>query len=1001
MVPVQFFLTRLVYTSTILIILCLMILIHLLTIKHRSPAAWYLIGFYLAIIASSVSMLFGNALLFWGYWLAPAQDAWLLVGAVALALFAYHFPNYDQPREARWVTLAFGMLALFTVGYSVIFAVRFFLTFSPDLLVPEAYFLLFPLATLLLVGIFLRRSIHYAPDQTGKGSRLHYAGLMVWRPQNREARSLRNFALALSLGLLPGLAFLSFIPDGISAFMLDLGSILVLGAIALVYLNNAPEPTSVIAKLVGISLVTFLLIFGAIGLQNLDRGLEQFQGLKNRDAELALRTILVNDLPAIPPSVAYVVAWSPEKATDGDAAQRLAYIRPAEPDLDLGALAEENRVRTGNPARPIESERNLSYPNNLLLRQADYPPAPISHAKYLAYLFVEKDATYEIGFSMLERHSFIHQTILDQFYWLLTGTLLIVLLLPILYRASLVTPLNKLLVGMKRVNRGDLKTRVPIQYEDEIGSITRSFNQMVESLHESISLRDEYYEELKKAHDEMEQRVAERTAELAASNEQLTIARDEAEAANKAKSTFLAHMSHELRTPLNAILGYTQLIKRDQRLPAEQQQRLTQVQVGGEHLLTLINDILDLSRVEAGKLQLRLSDYYLPGTLADIAELFKIRAEGKDLQFRYETAGLPDMVHGDATRLRQVLINLLANAIKFTAEGEVALRATRIETEEPAVDEPSQAARIQFAVEDTGIGIAENELEAIFEPFDQVYNPNQTMEGTGLGLTISRRLVEIMGGQLELESTPGKGSRFWFEVELPLVTESPLWLEEEKLAIVGFEGTQKKILIVDDIDSNRDLLMEMLSPLNFDLVDARCGEEGLAIAEDFQPDLILTDLVMPGMDGMEMMRQVRQLPGLEEVIVFAVSASAFPQEKERSIALGANAFFAKPVQFDRLLIALQSHLDLKPLYEEKQDGIAEMETAQSVPVAPPPDLAAAIVESARKGSITMLTEQIEQLEALGEQYRPLAGELRWLAGKYQFDAMVTLLEPFVVQKGES
>jgi CheY-like chemotaxis protein len=496
----------------------------------------------------------------------------------------------------------------------------------------------------------------------------------------------------------------------------------------------------------------------------------------------------------------------------------------------------------------------------------------------------------------------------------------------------------------------------------------------------------------------MEQKVTERTQELAESNVQLIAARQEAEAANKAKSTFLAHMSHELRTPLNAILGYTQLIRRDQTLPTEQQQRLIQVQQGGEHLLTLINDILDLSRVEAGKLKLRLSDYFLPGTLADIAEMFNIQAESKDLQFTYKTADLPDMVHGDATMLRQVLINLLANGVKFTAEGEVALRVTRIEEEESAADDPSPLARIKFVVEDSGIGISEEKLEAIFEPFDQVYNPDQPHEGTGLGLTISRRLVELMGGRLAVSSMPGKGSRFWFEIELPVVAESALGPEEEKPAITGFEGAQKKILIVDDIESNRGVLMEMLSPLGFDLVDVSSGEEGLAIAADFQPDLILTDLVMPGMDGMEMVRQIRQLPGLEEVIVFAVSASAFPQEKERSIDLGANAFIAKPVQFDRLLIVLQNHLNLKPLYEEKQEGTAEIETAQNLPAAAPPDLAAAIVESARKGNITMLTEQIEQLEALGDQYNPLAGELRRLAGKYRFDAIVTLLEPFVVQK---
>jgi signal transduction histidine kinase/ligand-binding sensor domain-containing protein/CheY-like chemotaxis protein len=442
----------------------------------------------------------------------------------------------------------------------------------------------------------------------------------------------------------------------------------------------------------------------------------------------------------------------------------------------------------------------------------------------------------------------------------------------------------------------------------------------------------------------LQRQVADRTEELTRANSQLTLAqqasesaKEKAETANRAKSTFLANMSHELRTPLNAVLGFSDLMARDPDTSRKQNENLSVIKRSGQHLLGLINDVLDMSKIEAGRTELEPEPLDLHRLLQDIGDMFKLRVEGKDLEFNLQLhTDLPQHVTLDVGKLRQVLINLLGNAAKFTEAGSVVLRAD-------ANDLPDGNWQLRFEVEDTGIGIPAEGIKTIFEPFVEAGHSPTRQKGTGLGLAISRQFIELMGGEITVESTPGKGSVFRFEIpsEATDVSEIKSSTIQTQQRVVGLAADEPewRILIVEDVPDNRLLLRSLLESVGFTVREAVNGEESIQQFQDWQPQLIWMDMRMPVMDGYEATRSIRELPGGKEVKILALTASAYKEQEEGILAVGCDAVLHKPYHESTIFTAMGEQLGLHYVYEEdnerlKQNALPRRLDAKDLPHLP-------------------------------------------------------------------
>lgn len=475
-------------------------------------------------------------------------------------------------------------------------------------------------------------------------------------------------------------------------------------------------------------------------------------------------------------------------------------------------------------------------------------------------------------------------------------------------------------------------------------------------------------------------------------------ARVQAERANRAKSTFLANMSHELRTPLNGILGYTQILARDRSLNNAQLEGVQIIQRSGEYLLTLINDVLDLSKIEAGKIELYPTDFHFREFMLGIVDLFRMRAEQKGIFFAYEAEPhLPIGIHSDEKRLRQVLINLLGNAVKFTEQGGVTFKVGYQQT---SVSEIRSVPKIFFEIIDTGVGIASENVEKIFSPFQQVGEQKYRSEGTGLGLSITKRLIEMMGGKLHVESILGQGSRFLISLELLEVSSLTESMKTEHSKIIGYwpgacPQERYKILIVDDTWENRLVMVNLLSPLGFEIIEASNGQESIEKALEFMPDIIFMDLVMPVMDGLEATRQMRNIAELEKMIIIAASASVFDFHQQESLLAGCNDFIPKPFYVDQLFELLQKYLKLKWIYEEDHVLQKEEGFSNEVWIAPSSQQASALWNLAKQGDILGILEQIKIWEENDKQIRPFAMQVRQLANNFEDDKICQIVEKYI------
>lgn len=474
--------------------------------------------------------------------------------------------------------------------------------------------------------------------------------------------------------------------------------------------------------------------------------------------------------------------------------------------------------------------------------------------------------------------------------------------------------------------------------------------------------------------------------------EALLLAKEAAESANRAKSEFLANMSHELRTPLNGILGFAQILKGDANLSEDQRSGLDVIHRSGEHLLTLINDILDLSKIEAQKLELSPTVFHFPEFLKTIVEIIKVRVDQAGLSFRYEFPdSLPTEVEGDEKRLRQVLLNLLGNAVKFTDAGQVTLSITADDT----TDVPHT---LRFHIEDTGIGIAPQHLKDIFLPFQQVADPNRQVEGTGLGLTITNKLVTLMGGTLEVQSTRGQGSCFWFTIPLPSIAQRAPAKTQDLRRIIGVKHGQKRVLIIDDKWENRSVLAHMLKHKGLTIDEASNGQEGLKRAQRHRPDVIFMDLVMPVMDGFATTRALRAMPEFADTVIIALSASVFDYSRQESLNVGCNEFLSKPIRELELLQALETHAGIEWEYEvTTQDGHAAFDDMEVMPT-PPLDVLQPLYELAIKGQILEVRKQIDAIDQMGQQYAPFTQGLRGFAQAFNMKQLSEFLKPHLGEK---
>lgn len=482
---------------------------------------------------------------------------------------------------------------------------------------------------------------------------------------------------------------------------------------------------------------------------------------------------------------------------------------------------------------------------------------------------------------------------------------------------------------------------------------------------------------------------------------ELRVAQEVTQNSSQAKSEFLANMSHELRTPLNGILGYTQILQRTESLSEKGRKGVGIIYQCGSHLLTLINDVLDLSKIEARKLELYPVDFYLPAFIDSVTEICRIRAEQKVITFQVELdPDLPIGIHADEKRLRQVLINLLSNAIKFTNQGSVTFKVHVIDQEANANGKTDY--KIRFQVIDTGTGIIPEQAEKIFQPFEQVGNQKQQSEGTGLGLAISQKIVLLMDSQIQVQSILGKGSTFWFEVKLP---ESKEWAKVSRVVeqgtIIGYQGQRRTILIADDRWENRSVIVNLLEPVGFTVVEASQGQEAWEQALLYKPDMIITDLVMPILNGFELIERLRQPGPFKEIAVIASSASVFAIDQHKSIDVGADAFLPKPVEAETLLEILRQFLQLEWIFDVKVDAIKKTYTGgfdqSNEMIYPAKEVLQELLDLTQDGDIQKFLELAEELSASDEQLSIFTQHIVQLASNFQLKR----LETFIVSIQES
>lgn len=555
----------------------------------------------------------------------------------------------------------------------------------------------------------------------------------------------------------------------------------------------------------------------------------------------------------------------------------------------------------------------------------------------------------------------------------------------------LAQPIKELAKASYDFSQGNLQTRVKIQGVKELTNLSTTFNYMAEELLTSL-------QSLENVNNELENRVLKRTKQLAE-------AKNKAEVANQAKSIFLANMSHELRTPLNAILGFAQLMMRSQTLPPQDREKISIINRSGEYLLTLINNVLDLAKIEAGKTSLNLQKFDFYSLVDELEDFLKLNAEQKGLQLVFERGGdTPRYIQTDSVKLRQVLINLINNALKFTKEGGVSVFVTSenfpIITKE-VIDNidnhdiiDSEKINLIFEVNDTGAGIEKKDLQELFKAFHQTNVGKNAQEGTGLGLVISQKFVKLMGGDIIVKSKVGVGTTFIFNIIAQKIDNLPIKKESLISKIISLQSHKIKyrILVVDDKEVNCQLLTNLLTPIGFEVQEAYNGQEAVKIWEEWQPHLIFMDMRMPIMNGYEATQIIKSKVKGNATAVIALTASVLEEEKVICLSAGCDDFLRKPFRQEAIFNVIQKHLGVEYIYEVdcKPPISQKTETLTSKSLTIMPEI---WLKKMYQATLILDEEKIISLIAeIPENYQTLAHSLQELVNNFQLEEITKLIE---------